>query len=287
MPASRNLDAVYSPSAGSNSGSSRSLDSMRTSLGDSAETRAVVARDLVQEVVDGADRLDTGEPAARDGDREQCPPARRILLDLRSLQQPDQPVAQHQRIMDRLHAMDVRAQAGREARLRARRNQQVIEGDRARAAIGAIGHGDGPSREVHRRGVRLEELDAAQGLAYRHDDRAGIQASRRDLVQHRREEKEVLRVDEQHFHARIARHRPLELERGVEARETGPKDHDALAGPAHWCTLGKGEGPFVALPVPQAGMSPCGPPGVLMRGTTFPSRSSRFACFMSNSFDEV
>ena len=68
----------------------------------------------------------------------------------------------------------------------------------------------------------------------------GIQASRRDLVQHRREEKEVLRVDEQHFDARIARHRPLELERGVEARETGPEDHDALAGPAHWCTLRQG-----------------------------------------------
>jgi hypothetical protein len=55
----------------------------------------------------------------------------------------------------------------------------------------------------------------------------GIQASRRDLVQHRREQKEVLRVDEQHFHARIARHPPLELERGIDAREAGPEDHDA------------------------------------------------------------
>ena len=112
MPAARSLDAVYSPSAGSNSGSSRSIGSTSTSVGDSAEALAVVARDLAQEVVDGADRLDTGEPAARDGDREQCPPARRILLDLRALEQPDQPVAQHQRVMDRLHAMDVRAQAG-------------------------------------------------------------------------------------------------------------------------------------------------------------------------------
>ena len=35
--ASRSLDAVYSPSAGSNSGSSRSMGSTSTSVGDSAE----------------------------------------------------------------------------------------------------------------------------------------------------------------------------------------------------------------------------------------------------------
>ena len=45
-----------------------------------------MARDLMEKVVDGADRLDTREPAAGDRDREQCPPARCILLNLRALE---------------------------------------------------------------------------------------------------------------------------------------------------------------------------------------------------------
>ena len=170
---------------------------------------------------------------------ENPPPATAIVSNARRRQHPprspraravaDQPIAQYQRVMDRLHAMDVRAQARREPRLRAGGDQQVIELDRARAAIEAIGHGHRPGREVHRRGLRAQELHPAQRLADRHDDRARVEASRRHLVQHRREEEEVLRVDEQHFDPRIARHRPLELERGVEAGESGPEDHDSLA----------------------------------------------------------
>ena len=76
-----------------------------------------MARDVAQKVVDGADRLDTGKPAARHGNREQCAPAGSILLDLRALEQPYQPIAQYQRVMDCLHAMDVRAQRRREPRL--------------------------------------------------------------------------------------------------------------------------------------------------------------------------
>jgi hypothetical protein len=48
-------------------------------------------------------------------------------------------------------------------------------------------------------------------------------------MQHRREEKEVLRVDQQYFDTRIARHCTFELQSRVKAGESGAEDHDPLA----------------------------------------------------------
>jgi hypothetical protein len=56
-----------------------------------------------------------------------------------------------------------------------------------------------PRVEIDRRGLGLEERRAPKGLTDRHYDRARVQASRCNFVQHRCEHQEVLPVDEQHF----------------------------------------------------------------------------------------
>jgi len=56
-----------------------------------------------------------------------------------------------------------------------------------------------PRVEIDRRGLGQEERHAPKGLTDRHYDRARVQASRCNFVQHRCEHQEVLPVDEQHF----------------------------------------------------------------------------------------
>ena len=190
---------------------------------------SIVACGIAQKVIDGADRFDPRKPTTGDDDRQECAPELRVLFELRAFQQRDQPVAEEQCVVDRPHTMGVSTQPGRKARLGAGRNQQVIEVNRARSALEAIDRGDAARVEVDRRGLRLEKLNTPQDLADRHDDRARVQASRCDFVQHRCEDQEVLGVDEQHFDAWITGYRAVQLKRRIQSAEAGAKDQDAFA----------------------------------------------------------
>jgi hypothetical protein len=100
-------------------------------------------------------------------------------------------------------ALRVPAEAGRETRLGAHGDQQLVRSDRVRSALETIRDRDSSGREVDRGGFGFEKLHTPQRLTDRHDDRAGVQTSRGDLVQHRRKDREILRVYKHHFDARI------------------------------------------------------------------------------------
>ena len=64
---------------------------------------------------------------------------------------------------------------------------------------------DSPSVEINRLNIGFDKLHMTKNAAERIHDVARIKISRRDLVQHRRKENEILATDQRHLYVRSTR----------------------------------------------------------------------------------
>ena len=174
------------------------LDDVALRLG-RVDLRVEAPPDATDEVLDLAGRLDPAEPRAADDEGELRLALVGIGLEVRSLEHLDDPVAEGERIGQRLHADRVLGDAGdpEGGRLAAEREDQRVVVEPMLVAVAAdddhllrvevdpldVG-GDGPARR------------AAQLRAQRGDAVARLEVAGADLGQERREEAEVLAADE-------------------------------------------------------------------------------------------
>ncbi len=116
---------------------------------------------------------------------------------------------------------------------------------RVLVAVRAVRNHHAAPRQIYRVHCAVEELHALQQLANRIDDVRHIQIARCYFVQHRREQKVVLAVDQRDFQPLATLQRALKLQRRVKPGESSAQNHDpswlALRhGLRVPCSLGKG-----------------------------------------------
>ena len=116
-----------------------------------------------------------------------------------------------------------------EVRDRAGREDQVVVGQLVRVPV-PVGDRHRAGREVDLLDVPVEELHVRDELADRVDDVRDVEVARRDLVEHRREEEEVVPVDDRDVDVREAEEPLVELQGRVDAAEAAADDHDLSAG---------------------------------------------------------
>ena len=190
----------------------------------------VEAQRLAHEVVDAAERLDAGEAAPRDHEGEQRLPLARRALGAGLLEVADQPVAQRDRVAQRLDRERALFDTGEpvEVGARAECQHEVIVGQ-------LVGVGVEPVRDGHAAGLEVDGLDAAhegvdppEQLAERIHDRVQLEVTCRHLVQHRSEQEEVVTCDERDVERPIpmASQDLLELEGSVDPAESPSEDED-------------------------------------------------------------
>ena len=179
---------------------------------------------LAQEIVDCGNRLDSSKPASGGDDGHQGRP-RVGALEIGFLETLDQTIAKKNGVSKRLHRQGVFFKAGKVVVVRdiAQADDQVIEFQLVPMPIHAVRYVDTLAFEVDLFDLSLEELNPFEKFANRIHDMRHVQIAGGDLVQHRREQKEIILIDERHFDIRLARDRALDLECGVQAAKTATK----------------------------------------------------------------
>ncbi len=168
-----------------------------------------------------AGELHAGRAAAHHDERQHRAPFLGRLRPARRFEPRQDPVAQGERLVEALQPQRVTGQrlVAEEVRLRAEGEDQEVVGQRP------VVRQQEPPLQVGARHLGLPELDVAQRpsqLANRPRDLAGVEQRRRHLVQQRREEMEVVAVDQQHVHVD-----PLQGARARDPGEAGARDDDA------------------------------------------------------------
>src|SRR5262249_46058086 len=147
-------------------------------------------------------------------------------LEVGLLEKADEAIAQVDCITERLDrdGMRFRARHAVKARDRAERQHEMVKLDFVRMALVAVRDMHAAALEVDRVDLAAEEPGAPQESADRIHHVREIEVARSDLVEHGREEKEVLPRDERHFEIAAGVSEALELERRVHAAETATED---------------------------------------------------------------
>ncbi len=96
-------------------------------------------------------------------------------------------------------------------------------------SLSPVGDDHPPRLEVHRLHLALDELHPPEEFPDRVHDVRHVEVAGGDLVEHGREEEEVLAVDERDLEARVMGQSFLEMEGGVDAAEPASQDQDPRA----------------------------------------------------------
>ena len=196
-----------------------------------ADLLVEAAPDAAHEVLDLAGGLDSAEPGAAHHERELRAPLLGILLEVGALEHLDDPVAERERIGQRLHADRVVGDALDPERgcLAAEGHHQGVVAEPMRIAV-AAGDGDPLRVEVdagdvtgHRPAGRPAQLRAEC-----RDTVPGLELPRADLGQERREEREVLAADDPDLDVVPSPRQPLEMARGLDPGEATTDDEHAV-----------------------------------------------------------
>ncbi|MFN8643862.1 MAG: hypothetical protein U0802_20205 [Candidatus Binatia bacterium] len=122
-------------------------------------------------------------------------------------------------------------------------HQMVVRQAMRMPGLDAVGDGHHPRAQVDVQHLSVEERGAAEQLADRVDDVGEIEVGGRHLVQHRREEEEVVLVDQRDLDGRVAAEEPFELHHRVDPAEPAAEDHDARWAPLAHVALDAGATP--------------------------------------------
>jgi hypothetical protein len=172
--------------------------------------------------------LDAREPAAHDRHGQQPLALGAVVRHRRRFERADEPVAQADRVVERLEPERVAVRAGDPVRraLRAQRDHELVVAQLRRLARDRVPRRDAAPLEV-------DALHLAQhegGVRYRGAERLGdvarLDRPARHLGQHRREQRVVLTVDRDDVQVGAA---PAQRARDREPGEPRAQDDDARA----------------------------------------------------------
>ena len=184
---------------------------------------------LADEVVEAGDRLDAGEATAGDDEGEQAV-ASGGAFGVAFLERRDDAIAQVNCVAQRLHRQRALLEAWQAVEVgdRAERDHQLVVRQAVVVALEAVRHGDAAAIEINPVDVADEDLGPLQQRPQRADDVRDVEVAGGDLVQHRREQEEVVARDERDFDARVAGEHLFEVARSVHAAESTAEHHDPL-----------------------------------------------------------
>ena len=203
-----------------------------------AQDIAVEAHGGVEEVVHGGDSLDAGESPAGDEHGQQRRSRVARALEIRLLQVLNELVAQMDRVTERFHRHRPLGESRDAVEVGdgAEREDEVVVGQFVVMVSAVVRHRDASRGEVDLLDGADEEPRALQQLAQGVHDVDDVEIARRDLVQHRGEEKEVLAAHERHLDRRRSSQQPLELTCGRQAAETATENDNASGSGRHAIT---------------------------------------------------
>ncbi len=152
-----------------------------------------------------------------------------IFLQRRFFQKRHHAISQQRRVAEILHRHRPIADAGvvEEVGLRTKREQQMIELELKLSAVKSMHASNFARAEIDILHVGFDHVDVAQNPAQRIHDVARRKIARRDFMQHRREENEILPRDQGHFHVRPSRQMLVQIFCRVEPGKSAAGDHDS------------------------------------------------------------
>ena len=175
----------------------RRLPSTRTKRSSSCSICLYLRTAYAGHVLDLAERLDAGEPAADEDERQQPAAQLRVPRGRRDVDAAQHVVAQRDGLLDVLEADALLGQAGdgQRARDRAEPDDEVVVGHPVRLALDRRDL-DPAVRVLDLRDVALQHVDALEGAAVRGDDVARVDRPGGGLGQERRVGHVRARVDD-------------------------------------------------------------------------------------------
>ena len=171
-----------------------------------------MAQGVSHEVVDRRHGLHAGEPSAGHDEGEQRLVVVGCTLAVGFLQVRNQAVTHFDGVAQRLHREGMRLESGQAIEVgdRATGQHHVVEFDHVIVGGGAVTHGEAPAGEVDPRDIATQEPGARQQAPDRRDDMRDVDVAGGHLVQHRREQEEVLAADERYLDRSVSGKAPLE-----------------------------------------------------------------------------
>jgi hypothetical protein len=176
---------------------------------------------FAEEVVDRGDRLHPRESAARHQHRQESIPLLGGALEVRLLQYFNEPVSKGYRVRQGLHPERALLQPRQPEEVgdAPQREDEMVVLQGMRVPSLCMPHDDSAPREIDVLHLSDEEHRTPYHPANRGHDVSQVQVARRDLVKHRREEDEVVVVDDRDLDRCPSRQRLLQLDGRVHPCE--------------------------------------------------------------------
>src|SRR6266480_2739164 len=179
-----------------------------------------------QAIVNADDSFNASKTSTGDHECEQGRTFGTCTFGIRFFQMCDQSVTQLDRVAKRFHCQRPLCYTGQveKVRYRSERQNKMIVFERVRVPIKSMRNNDLFFIDVDLVHITAEKIHAANHFADRINDVRQIQIARRDLVQHRCEQKKVLAIDHRDFELRIAT--LLKFKRRVKPTEPAAKNEN-------------------------------------------------------------
>src|SRR5205823_1365133 len=171
---------------------------------------------VAQEIVNAGDSFNASKASTGDHECEQRRTFRTCTFGIRFFQMCDQSVTQLDRVAKRFHCQRPICYTGQveKVRYRSERQNKMIVFERVRVPIKSMRNNDLFFVDVDLLHVPAEKIHAANHFANGINDISQIQIARGDLVQHWREQKEVLAIYDSHLKPRVSK--LFELQRCIQ-----------------------------------------------------------------------
>ena len=185
-------------------------------------------RCLSNEIVHRAGRFRAGKSATRDHEREPLASYRRVGLQGRFLQERHHPISQQRRVAEILHRHRPIADPGviEEICLRTEREEQVIEFELELAAFDSMNAPNFTRVKIDIFHVGFDHIYVTQNSPQRIHDVARGKIARRDFMQHRSKQNEILPRDQGYLDVRPTREMLVQILCGIKPGEAAACDYD-------------------------------------------------------------
>ena len=185
-------------------------------------------RCLPNEIVHRAGRFRAGKSAAGDDEGKPLPAGCRVCFEARLFQKRDDAISQQSGVAQILHRHRPIADPGvvEEICLRTEREQQMIELELELTALESMNAPNFPRVKIDILHVGFDHIHVTQNSAQRIHDVAGRKIARRDFMQHRRKQNEILPRDQRYLDIRPTREMLVQIFCRVEPGETAACDND-------------------------------------------------------------
>jgi hypothetical protein len=120
-----------------------------------------------------------------------------------------------------------------EVRGRSKGEHQVVVNENVLVLRQAVANLDAASLDIDSDDLPAYEVASPKQRSNGTHDVRDVEIARRDLVQHRREQEEVVTIDERNFNGSVTRQQLLEAKGGIQAAEAGTQNGDTRWSNSH------------------------------------------------------